>query len=188
MTLSACGGVLGLLLAGFGCPAIRNFGTSDIPRLPDAHISWPVILFTAGITIFTALAASLWPALHRGRARLVSRQSVSPSTRTAGDLLVAGEFALALILIISATLLIRSVLHLRPSNSDFGPTISFPCASIFTSAAPRISRQATLRKRSGAPAPFRVCSRLLASRVFCEAIQRTRSRSKAAHAAPRPEL
>jgi ABC-type lipoprotein release transport system permease subunit len=80
MTLSACGGVLGLLLAGFGCPAIRNFGTSDIPRLPDAHISWPVILFTAGITIFTALAASLWPALHRGRARLVSRQSVSPST------------------------------------------------------------------------------------------------------------
>ena len=121
LVLSACGGLLGLLLASFGCAAIRNVGPADIPRLANAHISWSVILFTAGLTVFTALAASLWPALHRGKARLGSRQWISPSTRTTGDLLVVGEFALALVLVISATLLIRSFLRLHAVELGFRP-------------------------------------------------------------------
>ena len=120
LVLSACGGLLGLLLAGFGCGAVRAFGP-DIPRLAEVRLDWDVILFTAGITVFTALVAGLWPALQSGKTRIASRHWTSPSTRRAGDLLVVGEFALALILMISATLLIRSFLRLRAVELGFLP-------------------------------------------------------------------
>jgi predicted permease len=121
IVLASCGGLLGLLLAGFGCEAVQAFGPAEMPRLAEARIDWVVILFTAGITVFTALLASLWPALECNKTRLASRQWTSASTRLAGDLLVVGEFALALILIVSATLLTRSFLRLRAVELGFRP-------------------------------------------------------------------
>ena len=121
LVLSMFGGLLGLLLAGFGCAAVQAFGPADIPRLAETRVDWPVMLFTAGVSVFTALAASLWPAFQTGKARLVSRQWTAASTRHTGDLLVVGEFALALILIISATLLVRSSLRLRAVKLGFRP-------------------------------------------------------------------
>jgi predicted permease len=121
LVLSTCGGLLGLLLAWFGCAAVRAFGPADIPRLAQARVDWVVMLFTAGISVFTALAASLWPAFQSGRTRVNSRQWTSVSRRRTGDLLVAGEFALALVLIVSATLLVRSFLRLRAVELGFRP-------------------------------------------------------------------
>jgi predicted permease len=121
LVLSTCGGLLGLLIAGLGCAAVPAFGPADIPRLAEARIDWAVILFTAGITGFTALVASLWPALQSGKTRLASREWTSASTGFATDLLVVGEFALALILVVSATLLIRSFLRLRAVELGFRP-------------------------------------------------------------------
>ncbi len=121
LVLSTCGGLLGLVIAGFGCTAVKAFGPSDIPRLAEARVDWSVILFTAGISVFTALAASLWPAFHSSKTRVASRQWKSVSTRRTGDFLVTGQFALALILIVSATLLIRSFLRLRAVELGFQP-------------------------------------------------------------------
>jgi predicted permease len=121
LVLSACGGLLGLLIAAFGCAAVPAFAPADIPRLAEARIDWAVIMFTAGITVFTALVASLWPALQSGKTRIASREWTSASTRFARDLLVVGEFALALILVVSATLLIRSFLQLRAVELGFRP-------------------------------------------------------------------
>jgi putative ABC transport system permease protein len=121
LVLSICGGLLGLTLAGFGCAAVRAFGPVDIPRLTDARIDWAVMLFTAGISVFTALVASLWPAFESSRTRAASRQWTSARTRFAGNLLVVGEFALALILTVSATLLIHSFLQLRAAELGFRP-------------------------------------------------------------------
>ena len=53
--------------------------------------------------------------------RITSRQWTSVSGRRTGDLLVVGEFALALVLIVSATLLIRSFLQLRAVELGFRP-------------------------------------------------------------------
>ena len=53
LVLSACGGLLGLLLASGRSPRHVAFGPSDIPRLAEARIDWQVILFTAGVTIFS---------------------------------------------------------------------------------------------------------------------------------------
>lgn len=121
LVLSTCGGMLGLLLATLGCAAVRAFGPAAIPRLSETHVDWPVMLFTAVISVFSALAASLWPALQSVRTQVASRQWTSLSTRRAGDLLVAGQFALALVLIVSAMLLVRSFLRLREVELGFHP-------------------------------------------------------------------
>jgi predicted permease len=121
LVLSTCGGLLGLMLAGFGCAAVQAFGPADIPRLSEARVDLPVMLFTAGISVFTALAASLWPAFQSSKTRLASRQWTSISTRHTADLLVACEFALALVLLISANLLVRSFLQIRAIELGFRP-------------------------------------------------------------------
>lgn len=121
LVLSTCGGLLGLLLASSGIAAIQAFGPADIPRLADARIDWTVVLFTAGVTVFTALLASVWPAFESSKTQVSSRQWTSVSTRRAGDLLVVGEFALALVLVTSATLLIDSFLRLRAVELGFRP-------------------------------------------------------------------
>ncbi len=119
--LSACGGVAGLLFASFGTAAIQSFGPKEIPRLNEVRIDWAVILFTSAVTVFTALLASAWPALESSKTRIASRHWISPSTRRAGDLLVVGQFALAFVLLISATLLVRSFLRLREVDLGFRP-------------------------------------------------------------------
>jgi predicted permease len=121
LVLAACGGVLGLLLACSGAAAVKAFGPGDIPRLAEARVDWAVVWFTAGITAFTALLASVWPAFAAGKTQVSSRQWISASKRRAGDLMVVGEFALACILLISATLLIRSFLLLRAVETGFQP-------------------------------------------------------------------
>jgi predicted permease len=121
LVLSTCGGLLGLLLASSGVAAVKAFGPSDIPRLAEARIDWVVVLFTAGVTLFIALLAGVWPAFESSKTRVGSRQWTSASTRRAGDLLVVGEFALALILVTSATLLIHRFLRLRAVELGFRP-------------------------------------------------------------------
>jgi predicted permease len=121
LVLAACGGSLGLVLASATTQALVAFGPSDIPRLAEARVDWGVILFTAAITMFTALFASIWPAVQGGRTQLASRQWITGSTRRVLDLLVAGEFALALILVTAAGLLIHSFLRLRAVELGFRP-------------------------------------------------------------------
>jgi putative ABC transport system permease protein len=121
LVLATCGGLLGLLFAVFGCAAVQAFGPADIPRLGETHLDRAVVLFTAGISVLTALAASLWPAFQSSKTRLASRAWTPVSARHTGDLLVAGQFALALVLIISATLLVRSFLRLRAVELGFHP-------------------------------------------------------------------
>ncbi len=121
LVLSTCGGLLGLLLASSGVAAVKAFGPTSIPRLAEARIDWLAILFTVGVTAFTALLASIWPAFETSKTRIGSRQWTSASTRRAGDLLVIGEFALALILVASATLLINSFLRLRAVEMGYRP-------------------------------------------------------------------
>ena len=121
LVLSVCGGLLGLLLASAAIRAMVVFGPSDIPRLGEAHIDWQVLLFTAGVTVFTALFASLWPAFQGTHTQVGSRQWTNVSTRRIRDLLVAGEFALALVLVTAAGLLIHSFLRLRAVELGFRP-------------------------------------------------------------------
>ncbi len=121
LVLAACGGLVGLSLASSATEAIKVFGPAGIPRLAEARIDWHVILFTAAISVFTALFASLWPVFGCSRTQAGSRQWTSVSTRRVRDLLVAGEFALALVLVTAAGLLIHSFMRLRTVELGFRP-------------------------------------------------------------------
>jgi predicted permease len=110
--LAVVGAVLGLGLATLLLRLIQALG-SEIPRMESVGLSAAVLAFTGVVTIATALAFGLLPALRltdgaqattlRGR----SRGSSGGRTRLWG-LLVATEVALALVLLMGSGLLIRS--------------------------------------------------------------------------------
>jgi hypothetical protein len=91
MPLAICGGLSGLLLAACVTQAIRAYAPTGIPRLVEARIDSEVALFALGVTVFTALVASLWPTLEFDSMRAGSRLWTSVSTRRARDLLVVGS-------------------------------------------------------------------------------------------------
>ncbi len=121
LVLASCGGLLGLLVAAAISKAITRYGPADIPRLSETRLDWEVILFTTGITIFTALFASLWPVLSSSRTQLGARQWTSVPAHRMRNFLITGEFALALLLISSAGLLIHSFLRVRATKLGFRP-------------------------------------------------------------------
>ena len=119
--LSLLGGGLGLLCAALAVRTIKAFAPADIPRLTEAQINWQVVLFTFAVTVCATLFTSLWPAMGSNHLQIGSRQWTSVSAHRVRDLLVAGEFALALILVSAAGLLIHSFLRLRAVDLGFKP-------------------------------------------------------------------
>jgi predicted permease len=121
LVLAGAGGLLGLLMAGAALKALIAFGPQGIPRLAEAHVDPPVLVFSLGISVFAAIVSGLWPALQSGTALAGSRQWRTLANRSARDFLVIGEFALALLLLTGAGLLIHSYLRLRTLDPGFRP-------------------------------------------------------------------
>jgi len=128
--LGLAGGLLGLVLATSMLSAIRLLGSSSVPRLHEIAINTNVLLFTLIVSLVSALAFGLAPALRLSRpglpARLIAAGSRSSTTgtlwsgwRSLRGLLVAGELALCVVLLIGAGLLIRSFSHLEQVPPGF---------------------------------------------------------------------
>jgi len=125
--LSGVGAILGLALAAAGLNTLKSVLPADTPRLPDVHLDWHVLLFTASLAVLTGLAFGLIPALQSSRLSLsdslnsVARGAViSVSRRLRGSLAVA-EVALSVLLVIAAGLLIRSFWSLSHVDTGFRP-------------------------------------------------------------------
>ncbi|MGB7665898.1 MAG: FtsX-like permease family protein, partial [Candidatus Acidiferrales bacterium] len=114
LLLALIGGVLGLLVAEFGVQAIIALSPPELPRLETIGVDRNVFLFALGITAFIGLLVGLIPALHASRADLNiglkegARQTAGSHQLTRRALVVA-EVALALVLLVSAGLLLRSL-------------------------------------------------------------------------------
>ncbi len=125
--LSAAGFVLGAAIAVWAVKGIVAFGPHGLPRLNEIVVNVRVLAATAGIALATGLAFGLIPALQatgrtettplREAGRGVTRAAVA---RTRG-VLVVGEMALAVILLIGAGLLTRSLARLTGVNPGFHP-------------------------------------------------------------------
>ena len=123
--LAALGGALGLLLGYAGVHAFIAFAPGQIPRLIEVGVDGRVLAFTCLLSLAGGLLFGLAPALHSARASL--NDSLKEGARSAGSasgnrirkFLVVSEFALALVLMIGAGLLIRSFLRLRDVNPGF---------------------------------------------------------------------
>ncbi len=123
--LSSLGGVLGLALAQLGLSVLKASLPADTPRLMDVQMDWRVLMFTAAVTLLTGLTFGLAPALQSSRAGLTDAlkaggrgAAVSVSQRLRNSLAVA-EVAFAVLLIISAGLLIRSFWALSHVDPGF---------------------------------------------------------------------
>ncbi|MGE6761344.1 ABC transporter permease [Corallococcus interemptor] len=148
--LSVLGGGAGLLAAMWALDALAAFGPRDIPRIDEVSLDGTVLAFTAGLSVFTTLLFGLVPAWQTSRVELarVLRASgegaggAAHHHRTRAALIVA-ETALAVLLLVSAGLLLRSFVHLRQVDPGFQPegvlTVKLelpPFRYAFGSAAP----------------------------------------------------
>jgi putative ABC transport system permease protein len=118
--LALIGGVAGVGLAYFGIQLLVDFGPRNVPRLQNAGLQPEVLLFALGITLLTGLAFGLAPALRAARANMLTplREGSRSALRGAGrdrlrGVLVVGEIAVAVVLLVSAGLFIRSAWRLQ---------------------------------------------------------------------------
>jgi len=122
--LSLLGSIAGLVAALFGMHLLRQLPPDRFPRLTEVSIDPTVLAFTAGIAVVTGLVCGTVPALRvRGldlsdAIKAGVRGLRSTATRRWSDAFVVVQFALSLVLLVGAGLLIRSYRHL--SNVDLG--------------------------------------------------------------------
>jgi predicted permease len=132
LLLAALGGVLGLGLAVATVAALGRFGPANIPRLDEIGVDGRVLAFTFAISLVTGVVFGLVPALRASRfdlndvLREGGRGGVGSSAFGLGhnrlrQLLITGEVALSLVLLIGAGLLIRSYERITNANPGFDP-------------------------------------------------------------------
>ncbi len=112
LVLAALGGALGIVVAALGVPALVALSPTALPRASAIGVDGTVFAFALGITTMIGVVVGLIPALHTSRGNL--QTSVPQGSRhTVGHhrtrrTLVVAEVALALMLLVSAGLLLRS--------------------------------------------------------------------------------
>ena len=126
--LGACGGIAGLALAMAGMRALIALSPARIPRVETVTIDTHVLLFLVGITLLTCLAFGLAPAIEATRLNVIAglKDGARGSSDGAGrgsarNFLVASEFALAVVVLVGAGLMVRSFFALQAIDPGFNP-------------------------------------------------------------------
>jgi putative ABC transport system permease protein len=126
--LAAISGLLGTLLALAGIHLIRAFGPANLPRLNEVNLDPRVLGWALAISLLSGILVGLAPAITTLRRDLRScgqegGRSVSggAATRRIRRALVVAEFALAIVLLAGAGLLVRSWWHVTNIDPGFRP-------------------------------------------------------------------
>ena len=115
--LGFVGGVLGVIIAAVGTRPFVAFWPGNLPRATEIKLDWRVLLFTLGISLLSGLLFGLAPAL-RIPARNLERtirggaRSLTGHSRRLHSSFVVSEIALAVVLLVSAGILGRTLLRL----------------------------------------------------------------------------
>lgn len=137
LLLALAGGGLGLTIAALGMQTLLKLLPVTLPRTDEIGLDPKVLLFTLTISLLTGILAGLAPALKTSQWRLSetlkeSGRGVGGGRHHAQGVLVAVEMALALVLLIGAGLMIRSLNALWNVDPGFRPDnvltfgLSFP--------------------------------------------------------------
>jgi putative ABC transport system permease protein len=124
VVLALAAGAVGLLLAETGVRASAALLVDQVPRADEISLDWRVLLFVLGASVLTGMLAGVIPALRVGRSPLTdalkeggrSEGAVGIRTRR---VLVVGEVALSVVLLMGASVMVRSVLALRSVDTGF---------------------------------------------------------------------
>jgi predicted permease len=126
LILAFAGGAIGLLLAIWGVALMTKLLPQDFPRAGEINLDWRVLAFTLFASILTGILFGLAPALQ------ISKTDVHESLKESGrsssgsrrhnrmrNLLIVGEVALSVVLLVGAGLLFRSFLRLQSVDTGF---------------------------------------------------------------------
>ncbi len=126
--LAFFGGLLGLALAAGGMRGIVRLIPSDTPAPSQVSLNGAALLFAAGLVILSAFIFGLGPALHSARADVQPelKESGRNATETRRQnrwrgMLVTAQISLALILLVGAGLMLKSLYRLVAVNPGFQP-------------------------------------------------------------------
>src|SRR5581483_7725518 len=117
LLLAVCGSLAGLVLAWLGTNFLAELGTGILPRAQEVKLDGRVFVFTLALSLLTTLLFGLLPAWEAVRPDLQEALKegagrVTGTGRRARGLLVVGEIAVALVVLVGAGLLVRSFVRL----------------------------------------------------------------------------
>jgi putative ABC transport system permease protein len=124
--LSLAGGTLGLVLAVWWSDLLIALGKQNIPRALQVGLDWRVLGFTLLVSVLTGVVFGLVPAIHSSKTELT--ESLKEGGRAGSEgarrnrirgVLVVGELAIAVVLLVGAGLLIQSLWRLRSVSPGF---------------------------------------------------------------------
>jgi putative ABC transport system permease protein len=128
LLLSLSAGVLGLLMTLAAIRALVRLCPADVPRLQETSIDLTVLGFTLGVSVLTGLLFGTMPAWRASGVSVsetlkegIGRTSTGRGWRRLHNGLVVSQLGLSLILLIGATLLVRSLLALTSVDLGFQP-------------------------------------------------------------------
>lgn len=138
LVLGVGGGVLGLLLAYVGLQILVGIGPVNLPRLDEISIYAPVLMFTLGVSFVSTLLFGSITALKHAPGMNVplfsaSRTSACRERNATRSTLVVVQVALALVLIVSAALMIRSFQALSSIEPGFSDPETIQTAEVWVS-------------------------------------------------------
>jgi putative ABC transport system permease protein len=122
--LTALGATLGILLAFWGTSLIATQLPDGIPRLQEVRVDAPVLVFTLVVSLLTGLLFGLAPALQASRPNLTEglkegERGSSGRRQRLRSVLVVGEVALTLTLLVGAGLLLQSFRRVLQVDTGF---------------------------------------------------------------------
>jgi putative ABC transport system permease protein len=126
--LALLGAAAGVLLAIWGVDLLKHIGASTVPRLREVNLDLRVLAMTFGIAVGTGILFGLVPGLASAKPELTESLKEGGRSSTQGrrrnrlrNAVVVTEVALALVLLTSAALLIKSFLRLQNASPGFDP-------------------------------------------------------------------
>lgn len=126
--LAVLGGAIGLLLARWGIRLLIAVGPENLPRVQNVGIDFLVLAVTLGISILTGMIFGLAPAIQFTKPNL--HESLKESNRTSAggthsrrirNILVTGEIALTLTLLVVAGFVSKSFMQLQGGDQGYNP-------------------------------------------------------------------
>ena len=125
--LSALGGGFGLILARWGIAAALVAVPETVPRAEEIGIDFRVLLFTILVSVLTGIMFGLLPAIRMSRTDISgslkdSGRAISGPRTRMQSALVMGEMAMALVLLVGAGLMCRTLVQLWKVDPGFDPS------------------------------------------------------------------
>ena len=162
--LAMLGGVVGLLLASWGLKLLLSILPATTPRLNEIGIDGWALGFTFLISLLTGLVFGLAPALKASKLNLIEALKERVQGAAEGlhrnrvrSLLVISEVAISLIILIGASLLVKSFWHLQEVDTGFDQAnlltlqVSLPAAKYSEPAKQRAVFQEIFQRLESLP-------------------------------------